>query len=80
MQLIKVITNCSIGKIYETEVKCQSLLSLGHIRQHLLDDINLREIKATLVVFLEEVWTELSVGIKEWWFISLSYPNNRFIS
>lgn len=55
IQLIKVITNCAIGKIYETEVKCQSILSIAQIKEHLLDELNLREIKSTLVTFLEEV-------------------------
>ncbi len=55
MMEIELITKCSLGKIYEAEVRCQSLFSIGQIKRQLLDDINLRFIKKTFIKFLEEV-------------------------
>ncbi|KAL6077190.1 Inositol 1,4,5-trisphosphate receptor type 1, variant 2 [Balamuthia mandrillaris] len=56
MAQIELITKCAIGRIYEAEVKCQSLFSIAQLQQQLTDPINLRSIKATFIKFLDEVY------------------------
>lgn len=49
MALVDLMVKCCRGKIYEAEIKCQSLYSIHDLYMHLKDPINLRMLKALFV-------------------------------
>ena len=58
MKLIDLISKCAKGKIYEAEIKCQSIFSLNDVIRQLIDPDNLHEIKMNFLNFLFEVYFE----------------------
>lgn len=58
MKVIDLIGKCARGKIYEAEIKCQSLYSINDVYRQLADPHNLKEIKIHFIDFLYEVYFE----------------------
>ena len=58
MKMIDLITKCARGRVYEAEIKAQSLYSLNDILTQLSDPKNLWDIKSLFVIFLQEVYFE----------------------
>eukprot|EP00026_Physarum_polycephalum_P000121 Phypoly_transcript_00121.p1 GENE.Phypoly_transcript_00121~~Phypoly_transcript_00121.p1 ORF type:complete len:2101 (+),score=228.03 Phypoly_transcript_00121:347-6649(+) len=58
MTLVDLVVKCCRGKIYEAEIKCQSLYSLHDLYIQFKDPVNLRVIKLLFVRLLEEVYFE----------------------
>ena len=58
MKIVDLICKCARGKIYEAEIKCQSLYSINDIYRALSDPDNLWEIKMHFIDFLHEVYFE----------------------
>jgi len=61
---LDLITKCSRGKIYEAEVKCQSLFHMNEVCSQLLDPFSLRAIKAEFLRFLDEVYLETEMKME----------------
>ena len=55
MGLIDLMVKCCRGKIYEAEIKCQSLYSLHDLYLQFKDPINLRMVKAYFVKYVGEL-------------------------
>jgi hypothetical protein len=56
--LLELLTTCCQGRIYEAEIKAQSLYSFEEILQQLADPANLWAIKGRMVNFMCEVYFE----------------------
>ena len=55
---LDLLTKCCGGKIYETEIKAQSIYTIEEIYQQLIDPINLREIKCRMILLMLEAFFE----------------------
>jgi cytochrome b561 len=65
LKLIQLFTRISEGKIYEAEVKCQSLFDLKAIASQILDDTNWPPIRLAFLNLLKELYLETERQIKD---------------
>ena len=65
IQLVDLFKRCCEGKVYEAEVKCQSLFTLDLIEAQIVDENNWPEIKGAFLELLIEVYLETERSLKD---------------
>ncbi len=65
IQLVELFKRCCEGKVYEAEVKCQSLFTLDMIEAQIADENNWPDIKGAFLELLIEVYLETERSLKD---------------
>jgi hypothetical protein len=65
IRLVELFKRCCEGKVYEAEVKCQSLFTLDMIAAQIADQGNWPEVKGVFLELLIEVYLETERSLKD---------------
>ncbi len=65
IRLVELFKRCCEGKVYEAEVKCQSLFTLDMIAAQIADESNWPEVKGAFLELLIEVYLETERSLKD---------------